>query len=400
MNPPPRIARLVLVTRAGGVLGSLAPFPVATPWWQDAEPVVSGARERHGVDVTVLRLLEAELPAPPGGAVTYLAQAAKGMRATPWDGVLSEDPLRLPYARPGGPDADLAWADAALAARGLRRIAPAVQARTWNLSSVWRLPLRGETAWLKVVPPFFGHEGAMLARLAGGPVPRLLARGDAGRRMLLAEVPGADLYGAGLPLLSRMVPLLVRLQRDWIGRVDELLALGLPDWRGPALALAIADTVRRADPELSPDDRAPLAAFVAGLPGRFQRLAACGVPDTLVHGDFHPGNVRGDDASLALLVWGDCGVGHPLLDQPAFIGRIRADAVGPVRALWSRAWRETVPGSDPERAAELLAPVAAARLAVVYRKFLDGIEPSEHPYHRTDPAEWLGKTAAILRRHG
>jgi hypothetical protein len=34
---------------------------------------------------------------------------------------------------------------------------------------------------------------------------------------------------------------------------------------------------------------------------------------------------------------------------------------------------------------------------VIYQRFLDNIEPSEHPYHRFDPADWLRKTAAILR---
>lgn len=395
MNPPPRLARLVLVTGTGALVGSLPPFPVATPWWQDVEPVVRGALEHHGVEVTVLRMLEAELPKPAGGTVTYLAEVAERVSAERWNGALDEHPLRQPYARPNGPAADLAWADSVLAEQGIERIAPAGQVRTWNLSSLWRLPVRGQTAWLKVVPPFFGHEGAMLARLAGGPVPTLLAH--AGGRILMPEIPGEDLYGADLPLLSQMVPLLVGLQRDWIGRIDELRALGLPDWRGPALAQAIADVVDRTAADLSPDDLATLAAFVDGLAERFRQLTTYGLPDTLVHGDFHPGNVRGDGTALVLLDWGDSGVGHPLLDQSAFLDRIRADAVEPIRKLWNREWRAGVPGSDPERAAELLAPVAAARQAVVYRGFLDNIEPSEYPYHRSDPAERLERTAALLR---
>jgi hypothetical protein len=27
----------------------------------------------------------------------------------------------------------------------------------------------------------------------------------------------------------------------------------------------------------------------------------------------------------------------------------------------------------------------------------DRIEPAEHPYHRADPAEWLRRTAALVR---
>jgi hypothetical protein len=42
-----------------------------------------------------------------------------------------------------------------LAERGLRPTTPPTQVRTWNLSSLWRKPVEGQTVWLKVVPPFF-----------------------------------------------------------------------------------------------------------------------------------------------------------------------------------------------------------------------------------------------------
>ncbi|WP_437309435.1 phosphotransferase family protein [Sorangium sp. So ce388] len=392
---PPRLARLVLVTAAGELLGALPPYPVALPWWQDASSVVRGAREHHGIQVTVLRMLGAELPSPHGGAVTYLAEVgAPPPGLEPWHAALDDHPLRQPWARPGGPSGDLAWADSVLRAHGLERTAPAEQIRSWNLSSLWRLQARGETLWLKHVPLFFGHEGAVLAKLSGRRVPALL--GHDGRRILMREIPGDDLYEAELPILERLVSLLIGLQRDMSRQVDDLLALGLPDWRAPALARLIADALERT-PGLSALDRTTLAGFVDDLPERFRRLAETGLPDTLVHGDFHPGNARGDATSAALLDWGDSGVGHPLLDQPAFLAAVPPGAVGPIRDLWSRAWRAAIPGSDPERAAGLLAPVAAARQAVIYRKFLDNIEPSEHPYHASDPAAWLARAAEIVR---
>ena len=91
-------------------------------------------------------------------------------------------------------------------------------------------------------------------------------------------------------------------------------------------------------------------------------IDACGIPDTIVHGDFWPGNVRGDAGSLVLLDWGDCGVGHPMLDMSAFLDRIPSGAVDRVRSQWLDDWRTAVPGSDPDRAAALLAPVASSRL--------------------------------------
>jgi len=253
----------------------------------------------------------------------------------------------------------------------------------------------GQTVWLKVVPPFFAHEGGVLARLAGERVPTLL--GHDGGRTLLAEIAGDDLYDPEPPQLLEMVTLLVGLQRSWSGRADELLALGLPDWRAPALGASIAVVVERTADELSADDRATLEEFLRRLPSHFAELAACGLGDTLVHGDFHPCNFRGDGRALTLLDWGDSGVGHPLLDQPAFLYRVPSAAVAAVRGHWLRQWRDAVPGSDPARAALLLAPLAAARQAVIYRGILDHIEPAEHLYHRADPAEWLQRTAALVR---
>jgi hypothetical protein len=394
-RPPPRVVRLVLVTRSGELLGALSPFEATERWWPDAESVVRGAREHHGVDVTALRLLEVQPGFRAGGQVTYVAETDDRPRTEPWNGTLDDHPLRQAWARPGGPDADLRWADSVLAGRGLARSAPAEQVRTWNLSSLWRLPIAGGNAWLKVVPPFMAHEGAILERLAGGSVPRLL--GHDGSRILMPEIAGDDLCDAELPVLSPMVDLLVELQAWWLGRVDELVALGLPDWRGPALTSAIADTVARTTGELPANDRTTLARFVDGLPDRFDRIAAAGLPDTLVHGDFHPGNFRGDATSLVLLDWGDSGIGHPLLDQSAFLDRIPSPAVQPIAQRWERRWLERVPASRPAEAARLLAPIAAARQAVIYRKFLDNIEPSEHPYHEHDPADWLRRTAEMAR---
>ncbi len=398
----PRTARLVLVSATGTYLGTLPPLAVATPWWQDIAPVISAVREKYGIDVVVLRMLANERPQMPGGEVTYLAQAHAGLESKwlsrePW-GALDEQPLRHAYARPGGPDADIAWALTVLERRGMRMSAPPEQIRTWNLSSVWRLPVGDQYAWLKVVPPFMVREGRLLTELAGSPVPTVL--GHDGGRCLLAEVAGTDLYDATPAQLIDMVTLLVRLQLPWVKRLDSLLALGLPDWRSAVVTHDIAEVLRRTASELANDDVQVLTGFVADLPDRFRAIANCGIPDTLVHGDFHPGNFRGEGTTLTLLDWGDSGVGHPLLDQSAFLERVPAAHADAVRAHWAQQWRTAFPGSDPNAAAELLAPIAAARRAAIYRRFLDHIEPAEHPYHRTDPADWLRETAALLRAEG
>jgi Ser/Thr protein kinase RdoA (MazF antagonist) len=384
------------VTPDGVVAGALPPIPLATPWWQEIGSLVAAVRERQGLEITVLRLLEASLPKPPGGEVTYLAEVdGAPADVERWAGALRDEPLRLPYARPTGPAADLAWAQARLAERGVALTGRPEQVRTWNLSSLWRLPCDDGAAWLKVVPPFFAHEGALLAHLTGERVPTLLAYD--GPRCLLAELEGEDLYEATPAQRIAMIDVLVPLQAEQAASVGGLLALGLPDWRASRLIDAISSVADRVAPELNLEDRATLAPFVRGLAARLGRIADCGLPDTLVHGDFHSGNFRGDGDELTLLDWGDSGVGNPLLDQPAFLDRAPPVQSRALREHWRDRWRELAPGSDPARAAELIAPVAAARQAVIYQGFLDRIEASEHPYHRADPADSLARTAALLR---
>lgn len=395
----PRIATLVLCTSTGRVLGSLPPFQAEPPWWQDAEGLVRSVRETYGVEVTILRLLEASLPSPPGGPVTYLAEiderSAGSLPLATWPGELDGHPLRLPYAEPGGPGRDLAWAAAALDRQGIGHSGPPHQVRTWNLSSLWRIPVEGGNVWLKCVPPFFAHEGDVVRLLTDAPVPQLLAHEDG--RILMREIPGDDLYAAPVPVLLSLVSMLVAIQAGWAARVEELLALGLPDWRSAALGHAVEDVVRRSSNQLTTQDRRALDELVDGMPQRFVAIDECGIPNTLVHGDFAPGNARGDDSQQVLLDWGDCGIGHPLLDRAAFLDRIPQGHIAEVDTRWDHLWRLAVPGSDPARAAALIAPLAAARQAVIYQVFLDNIEPSEHPYHRGDPADWLSRAAALTR---
>ncbi|HKT02360.1 MAG TPA: aminoglycoside phosphotransferase family protein, partial [Rugosimonospora sp.] len=224
-----RSVTLVLVAGTE-VLGALPPFPVPTPYRQEVAEVVAGARTAYGLDVVVLRLLHAD-----GPAATYLAELAGGvpppLRPVGADH-LRPHPLRAPYAVPGGPAASLAWA------RGVLGPARANQLRTWNLSSIWRLePESGGPAWLKEVPAFFGHEGAMLTWLAGhlpGLAPTPLA--VCGGRLLLADVPGPDRYEAPAAARVPMLDALHRVQVAALDRLAELGALGVPDRRWPVLA--------------------------------------------------------------------------------------------------------------------------------------------------------------------
>jgi hypothetical protein len=271
------------------------------------------------------------------------------------------------WAEPGGPAEALRWAGAE----------GGQQQRTWNLSSVWRL----DGAWLKEVPPFLRQEPIVLEWLGKrvpGNVPRLLRA--AGGRMLLADVPGTDRYDAQAGEIVAMVGDLVEIQSMAAEHVDELLAVGVPDWRAVRFVERVAQVADEHADQLTTQERATLGKLVTGLPERFARLVDCGIPDSLVHGDFHPGNVRSDGTNRVILDWTDSVIGHPALDVPS-----RPE----LELEWSRLWRKKIPGCEPERALELKRPLGPLRGAAVYDAFLQGIEPSERPYHAADPLNCL-----------
>jgi hypothetical protein len=301
----------------------------------------------------------------------------------------AEEPRRAPWARAGGVAATVAWADAALEALGQPRTGPAVQVKSWNLSSILILPTARGAVYCKSVPRFLGHEGAILALIAADEpllVPRVLSHDAEACTVLLDEVAGEDQWAAPEARLVTMVQTLVKLQARWARRVRELESAGLPEWRlatlpGRIEALLDGSSVRST---LSASEVARLTDLAAQLPELVSALAACGVPETFIHGDFHPGNWRFDGRTLVLLDWGDSGLGHPMLDLAAFLDRVPAAARARVRSAWIEAWQHECPAADPARAADLAAPIALLRQALVYQRFLHHIEPSEHRYHERD----------------
>jgi hypothetical protein len=372
-----RTVTVVLVSPDGTLLGSLPPFEVGTPWWQEIGEIAARG-------VQVLRLLRGDRLEPPGGHVTYLAEIddkPAGLDDPP-DVDLRRHPKRAPYAEIGGPAASLAWARDVLGPG-----VTAHQQRTWNLSAIWRMDATDGTpvAWLKQVPAFFAHEPAairLVTEIAPGLLPPLIAAGEAGR-MLLGHVPGEDGYGAGPELCAEIAAAFHPVQTRLAG-----LSGGIPDGR-----LSVDRFARVAAPYL--DRFEGLRELIDGLPARFAAIAACGLPDTLVHGDLHSGNVRTDQAGrLTILDWGDCMIGHPAFDIIRLTGGL--DDPAPLIDAWAARWARTVPGSDPLRAVDLLRPVAALREATVYAAFLDAIEPAEWPYHAADVPQNLAAAASMV----
>jgi hypothetical protein len=385
----------VVLVRDGAVLGALPPVPLSVPWWPEVQDLVAAVRERFGLRVTVLRLLRSPSDRLWGGAVVYLAETDElpDEPLTPWRGdPLADEPLRQDWARPGGPATLLRWADERLAERGIHLTGRAEQMRSWNLSAIWRLPTTAGRVWLKAVPSFFAHEGAVIDWVGPKVAPRL--HGHARGRVLMADIGGEPNHATRGPALEPMVELLTDLQARCVPRTEELLALGVPDRRLAAMRPRVEAVVDAHASSLEPADRLVLEQLVGDLPGRLAEVASCGVPDTLVHGDFHPGNVGGTPDRYVILDWGDSFVGHPLVDELAFTQRLeRADREA-ARGWFLGAWQRIAPASEPHHAAALLRPVLPLLAAVMYDGFCAGIEPDERVYHAADLVSMLERAVA------
>ena len=295
-----------VVTWGDTYLGVIGPFPVSVPWWAEVEPVVAHLREVLDVPVLVLRLLTVEGgEGARDGHVTYhvaaLDRPAPGLLAErPVDHLVPNGPeeLRSPWARLDGLNEMLTWASDTLTAAGRPMTGAAEQYRTWNLAALFRLPTSKGQVWLKATPRFAADEAGVIAAFARADptvVPPVIGAGP--RRVLLEHLPGEDCWDASPPVITSAIQRLAAAQVVLAGRLPP----GLPDRRAPVIAGQISALL---DGEVARELSAGEAAAARGLLSRFARLDECGLPDTIVHGDFHPGNWRSDGGAPVILDWG------------------------------------------------------------------------------------------------
>ncbi len=127
--------------------------------------------------------------------------------------------------------------------------------RSWNLSALWRIRTDGGLVWLKAVPDFFAHEGAVIDWLGTPVAPRLIDHAPG--RVLIANIPGAANHDLqDLAVLRPMVAMLTSLQERAVVDLDALTAVGVPDRRLPSMLPPIARVVEEWGDRLVPVEAA------------------------------------------------------------------------------------------------------------------------------------------------
>ena len=217
------------------------------------------------------------------------------------------------------------WLSARLDALGLQPAGAVEQPHTPWWSTVLRVPTTGGPLWFKAA-----RDGGVETRLtailrdvapehtvellAAEPERGWMLTRDAGTR--LREHATGD---AQLRCWEELLPEYAALQVRLADGVDQLLALGAPDLRLPALArqarvLAADGPMLLTAPEdaLSSVEVTELRERgVAELDRLGEELAGHGIPDSLQHDDLHDGNAFVRDRAYVVFDWGDACVSHP-----------------------------------------------------------------------------------------
>ena len=159
---------------------------------------------------------------------------------------------------------------------------------------------------------------------------------------------------------------------------DDLLAAGCHDRRLDVLERQLDDLIAdpRAIAQLGPEEVAELNGRAPELKEACRRLAACGLPETLVHGDLHPGNVARQDGELVYFDWTDACVAHPLFDLHTLQWERDEEDRSALLDAYLAVWDGIVPPDRLREAAALAAVVTPLHHAVSYQHIVAGLEPT------------------------
>jgi Phosphotransferase enzyme family len=253
-----------------------------------------------------------------------------------------------------------------------------VHDRPW--SRVLRVPSADEDLYLKQCAPVQAFEVPLTVALAArwpDRVPQVVAA-DPERAWLLLRDGGTRLRESGdVATFVRALELYGELQREEAGRVDELLALGLPDVRLPVVAAAY-EPFFEDDHGLEREEVVRLRALAPRYRELCAELAAFGLPDSIQHDDLHDGNVFVRDGRVTIFDWGDSSVAHPLwsLVKPLRDARDRGSDPEPLRAAYLVAWTAVEPEERLRVALRVAVPVGTFAYALQVRRLL-GFLPAE-----------------------
>lgn len=292
---------------------------------------------------------------------------------------------RPPWARAGWQRDVRSWLDREVDRLG-HRVLSVEQVKHWSISSVLRVRTDGPVLFLKAPArlPLFAEEGAFTLRLARrfpgyAPLP-LAVEPEQGWLLLEAFSELLD-GGESLETRAEVFRRFAGLQRQTVSLSDELLADGCIDRRLDVLARQIVELVSAPDAtrRLADEEVAELRASTPKLVELCGRLDACGLPQTLVHGDLYPGNVALVDGVVTYYDWTDACIAHPFMDLQSLAWERDEGTRCELLDAYLEPWRDVVVDERLAEAVALAAAVIPLHHAVSYWQIAANLERQAMP---------------------
>jgi hypothetical protein len=353
----------------------------------------------------------APIPATPGDLPSPIRPRADELLAELRESAPPPE-LRPRWMRRGWFDRASTWMRTATTDAGRPLTGPPSPFFLRGISALLRATTAGPDLFLKAVfPPF--HAEPVLTRLLAerfpDTVPTVVAvQPDEG--WLIVEDIGSAWVG-DVPVddrptaLGRGARALVAIQRAIApdtAALRTLLDAGAPH-------RPLADLVASVSAAIGPDGfgvgdggipperaqrvRQAVAAAVA-------RVEAVGLPESVVHGDFHSGNAGLVDDRIVIIDWSDAAISNPAIDLVTWIAWSgdRPNEVAAATDAWVDAWSGTVDGDALRAVIDDVLIVGAAYQIVSYDGIRRNLEPATR-YTMTGGGDHFLKTLeAILDR--
>jgi aminoglycoside phosphotransferase (APT) family kinase protein len=224
--------------------------------------------------------------------------------------------------------------------------------------------------------------------------------------MLLRDLGGHELEEGTIEQWAEVLDFLGRIQRESAGSIHELLAFRCADRRLDKLAAQIDRLVsnNEAMSALEVGRAEQLRAAAPRLKEMCMQLAGYGVPQTLVHGDFHGGNVIVNNGNYIFFDWTDACIAHPFFDLPTLFDWGAPDIMPAerlrLRDRYLRPWSAYEPPERLVEAFELGYILGMLHQVISYQQIVDSLEPTSKRDLQWGIVSWVQKLLEALSSEG
>jgi Phosphotransferase enzyme family len=411
------------------------------------EPIFKAMRQQLGIDTTILycayRSIECEIPhrrdaiyvlenrtltwTPSAGAqwvgraaLADLALAIPGQRAIIDTCLLESEAqatplLRTPWSKRGWFASVESWIQEQLAHLDYAIVAPIEQVKSWGISCILRVLTTQGNIYFKAIPTsfmheqvpssasgsaeklplLFAHEPALIQSLAvlyPRNMPTVLAM-DRERCWMLQVDFGTELYkNPDKSAFERALRVHGQMQVAATQHIDTLFVAGCLDRRLHILEAQIDPLLSDEDvlSDLDTGQVAQLRTSAPRLKAMCHQLASYAVPQTLVHGDLHTGNIAVQASNYIYFDWTDGCVSHPFFDVATFLENVDDPSERMhLRDVYLSQWTDYEPMARLLEAFQLSQMLAAVHQAVSYQHIMSNVESTSKAEMRGGASYWL-----------